>query len=170
MDESAIFTQAIAIFDNIAGITTAYDYDEAPWCLSNTALPAVVGNFGPMIDRDRPPGGRASDGIRETQDFTFRLYVTPAVQSATMGTLVATVEPLIGSVLNAFDGRPKLTNADGTGTGATDFDRSTVYLDEAFITEHSGIVTRRYGRQNYLAVEFNLRISGQRVTTKIEGN
>jgi len=170
MDEGAIFSQAIKIFSNISGITTAYDYTSTPWCLSNTALPAVVGNFGPMIDRDRPPGGRASDGVRETQDFTFRVYVTPAVQSATMGTLVAMAEPIMGAVLDAFDGRPKLTNADGTGTGATDFDRATVYLDEAYITEHSGITTRRYGRQNYVAVEFNLRISGQRVTAKVEGN
>lgn len=168
MDESAIFTQAIAIFDNVVGITTTYDYDAAPWCLNNTALPAVVGNFGPMIDRDRPAGGRPSDGVRETQDFTFRVYVTPAVQSATMGTLVAIAEPIMGAVLDAFDARPKLTNA--TGTAAADFDRSTVLLDEAYITDHSGIVTRQYGRQNYIAIEYNLRISGQRVTAKVEGN
>jgi hypothetical protein len=168
MDESAIFSQAIAIFDNVAGITTTYDYDVAPWCLDDSALPAVVGNFGPMIDRDRPPGGRASDGIRETQDFTFRIYVAPAVQSATMGTLIATVEPIMGAVLDAFDARPKLTNA--SGTAAADFDRSTVLLDEAFITDHSGIVTRQYGRQNYFALEYTLRVSGQRVTAKVEGN
>lgn len=169
VDILGICTQAVAIVSNVAGITMAFDYGDTPESLDEADLPAMVPLIGSMSYRDFiMSGGRAEGKKHETQDYVLRIYVTPITQGFQIGDAVDTTGTLIPLVLNAFDGRPHLVNADGLDED--DFDWDAAGLTLAGIVDCSGIVIRQYGEPRYFAVEFTLRCDGHRVTSKIGGN
>ncbi len=171
MNEASIATQITAILSNITGIKRSYDYDELPKQLTEADLPAFVVLIGPSPSRavDHLKGGRASCGVDEVQDFILRNYIMPATQGRA-GEAAGRAILYLSRVLDAFDARPHLVNADDTEANQDDFDYATAGVQHAFVGSHSGIVLRPYGPVEYFAIEFPLRIDGDRTTTKILNN
>lgn len=165
-----VCTQAIAVASYVSGIQTGFDHETVPEQLNAEDLPAVIAIVGPMAERQTlMPGGQMNEML-ETQDFLLRVYALPITQGYDVGEASALAAGFIGPMLNAFDARPHLVNASGLAEDDDDFDFATAELLRALIVSHSGIVVRAYGTINYFAVDFTLRCSGQRETTKVAGN